>query len=99
MGFKYEMNWYLVVNNLDDIKISIEDQNYMVIKDGRGIYPIGIPIPLIYKDDEKCVGLIKIDAIKLTNKFTEIYFNIVESYDKFYPMAKYYYNMYRLMIK
>ena len=97
MGVKYEMNWYLVVNELDDVTPSTRDGAYATSKEGGRIYPIGALIPLIYKKDEKCVGMVKVKAFKVTEEGTDIWFDMVESYDKFYPIAQHYYEMYKSM--
>lgn len=86
-----EFNWFLVIDGFEELKP--HSKGYEVIKDGIRIYPIGKSIPLIYKVPGKCVGLIKIVENITTEFETKLRFEIVESFDKLYPIAIHYYEM------
>lgn len=89
------MNWYLVARELDEL--ILKNGDLCIFKEEPRVYPIGQPIPLIYKDTKRCVGLVEIKSFKVSKDSTEIIFNMVESFDKFYPIAQHYYDMYKKM--
>jgi hypothetical protein len=95
MGVKYEFNWYLVVDNLKELVST--PKGYSVTKDENRVYPVGGIIPLIFKDEEKCVGLVKITSFAVEENKTVIYFDMVQPFDKYYPIAQHYYSMYKAM--
>lgn len=94
MGFNYEMNWYLVVDNA--FKLSIDKANNIgsTTKNENRMYPLGSPIPLIIKG-EGCIALIEIKEFSNGNNTTDIIFNVIKYYDDLQdPISSHYYNMY-----
>lgn len=95
MGVKYEMNWYLVVDDEERIELCYP-YGFHTKKDELRIYPLDSMIPLIIKN-KGCVGIIKIQAITLEENKTFIYFDYEEKFNIYHPIAKHYYDMYLRM--
>lgn len=92
MGAVFEVNWYLVSEDEKSYK-KIQDNTYVLKKSEKRIYPVGFKIPLIIKK-VGCIAEAKIDKIVIESNLTEIYFSIIEEYDKESDIAKHYYNKY-----
>lgn len=95
MGVLYEMNWYLVASNENDIK-KINDNEYRLEKSEKRVYPIDSEIPLIIKN-VGCIAIIKINKFEVDKKNTNIVFSIIKEYDTNNEIAKHYYEMYMCM--
>ncbi|QXM07105.1 DUF2584 family protein [Crassaminicella indica] len=95
MGVVYEMNWYLVAADKSQI-IKINDNEYMLQKSDRRVYPIDSEIPLIIKN-LGCIAIVKINKFEIDKSSTNIIFSIVKEYNSESEIAKHYYEMYMNM--
>lgn len=95
MGVLYELNWYLVVANENEIK-NVTNERYATIKSEKRIYPINSPLPIIIKD-KGCIGIVEIMSFKVEDERTEIEFRYVENLDVNSIVSKHYYEMYTKM--
>lgn len=94
MGVSYEINWYLVIDNQN--KIVQRNDRYFTVKSEYRIYPVGMPIPLIIKE-EGCVGLVNINSFKVCSYSTEIEFEFMKKFDVDDSIGKHYYDLYLYM--
>lgn len=92
MGVLYEMNWYLVASNENDIK-KINNNEYILEKSDKRVYPIDSEIPLLIKNIG-CIAIVKINKFEVDKKNTTIIFSIVKDIDVNSKIAKHYYDMY-----
>ena len=95
MGFKYEMNWYLVVDSFNAVKES--EGVFTFEKSENRIYPLDMPIPFIVKDKGICTGYVKIESILNSKDATEIKFKFYKVFKKDSLIGKHYYHLYREM--
>lgn len=95
MGVVYEMNWYLVASNKEDI-IKVNNNKYMLEKSEKRVYPIDSEIPLIVKNIG-CIAIVKIDKFEVNKKNTNIEFSIVKECNVDSEISKHYYEMYTNM--
>ncbi|HII4499894.1 TPA: DUF2584 family protein [Clostridium perfringens] len=92
MGVLYEINWYLVTSNKNDI-LKIDKYEYKLEKSGKRIYPIDCDIPLIVKEFG-CIGLVKVKKIEVDKDKTVIIYSFVKKYDFKSEIARHYYELY-----
>lgn len=95
MGVLYEMNWYLVASDRNDIK-KVNDNEYKLEKSEKRVYPIDSEIPLIIKNIG-CIAMVKINKFEIDKKNTNIVFSIIKEYDTNNEISKHYYEMYMCM--
>ncbi|GAB6150571.1 hypothetical protein JCM1406_17410 [Clostridium novyi] len=95
MGAVYEINWYLVASNKEDI-IKINDNRFRLEKAEKRIYPIDSEMPLIVKN-VGCIAIVRIDKFEVDNKNTTIEFSIVKKCNIDSEISKHYYEMYMNM--
>ena len=76
MGVTYEMNWYLVVSDKNELS-KVNEKIYKTIKKERRLYPINSELPIIIKN-LGCIGIVKILCFKIYEDKTEIEFEYVE---------------------
>lgn len=94
MGIKYEINWYLVANSINEIKKE-ENNIFALKKNERRIYPVDSVIPLIIKN-LGCIGLVKIKST-LIDTTTTIKFESIMDFKVNDPIAKHYNDLYLMM--
>lgn len=94
MGYKLEFNWYLVAGCIKDL--IKEDKYTKLVKKEQRIYPIGKIIPLIIKN-AGCVGMVKIISTTIKNDETDIVFETIMDFEIDNPIAKHYYDLYKMM--
>lgn len=97
MGVTYEMNWYLVVSDKNELS-KVNEKIYKTIKKERRLYPINSELPIIIKN-LGCIGIVKILCFKIYEDKTEIEFEYVEEFETCNDISQHYYNMYKLMKK
>lgn len=95
MGVLYEMNWYLVASDRNDIK-KLNGDEYRLEKSDKRVYPIDSEIPLIIKNIG-CIAMIKINKFEVDKKNTNIVFSIIKEFDINNEIAKHYYEIYMNM--
>lgn len=95
MSIKIEMNWYLVVKDNNDIKDCCNKKCYKIETDNTSIYPINSIVPLIFENENRCVGLVKVKEITVNERGSVVIFELIKSFDKYYNIAKHYYSMYK----
>ena len=95
MGVLYEMNWYLVASDRNDIK-KLNGDEYRLEKSDKRVYPIDSEIPLIIKNIG-CIAMIKINKFEVDKKNTNIVFSIIKEFDINNEIAKHYYEIYKNM--
>ena len=95
MGVTYEMNWYLVVSDKNNLS-KVSDNMYITVKTERRLYPINSELPLIIKNIG-CIGIIKIISFKIYKDKTEIEFEYIEKLETCNDISQHYYNMYKSM--
>ena len=95
MGVLYEMNWYLVASDRNDIK-KLNGDEYRLEKSDKRVYPIDSEIPLIIKNIG-CIAMIKINIFEVDKKNTNIVFSIIKEFDINNEIAKHYYEIYMNM--
>lgn len=93
MGVSYEMNWYLVISNIDDI-YKCDENIYVTVKNERRLYPVNSYLPIIIKNIG-CIGLVKIISFKVSEGKTEIEFSIERKFDINSEIAKHYFLLYK----
>lgn len=92
MGVIYEMNWYLVASNKNDIK-KINNNEYKLKKSDKRVYPIDSEIPLLIKNIG-CIAIVKINKFEVDKNNTTIIFSRVKDIDLNSEVAKHYYDLY-----
>lgn len=92
MGVLYEMNWYLVASDRNDIK-KLNGDEYRLEKSDKRVYPIDSEIPLIIKNIG-CIAMVKVNKFEVDKKNTNIVFSLVKEFDINNEIAKHYYEMY-----
>ena len=95
MGVVYEMNWYLVASNKEDI-IKIKDNKYKLEKSEKRVYPVDSEMPLIIKNIG-CIAIVKIDKFMVDKKNTNIEFSIIKECNVNSEISRHYYEMYMRM--
>ena len=95
MGVIYEMNWYLVASNKNDIK-KINNNEYKLEKSDKRVYPIDSEIPLLIKNIG-CIAIVKINKFEVDKASTTIVFSIIENINETSEIARNYYDMYLSM--
>ena len=95
MGVIYEMNWYLVASNKNDIK-KINNNEYTLEKSDKRVYPIDSEIPLLIKNIG-CIAIVKINKFEVDKASTTIVFSIIENINETSEIARHYYDMYLSM--
>lgn len=93
MGVSYELNWYLVVKD-EALVREVEPGKFSVVKNGRRLYPVGAPLPMIIKE-VGCVGMIEICDLHLSIGKTVIEFVRTGRFDVDNAVAEHYYEMYQ----
>lgn len=97
MGVSFELNWYLVIENIDNLEV-IDSTTFKVRKNENRIYPIGGLIPIIEKDNG-CLGIVEIRGIDIRKDFTNIIFIWNKESDISKDIKNHYYDMYLQMKK
>lgn len=92
MGVLYEINWYLVASNKEDI-VKINDNKYSLKKSEKRVYPVDSEMPLIIKN-VGCIAIIKIDKFAVDKNNTNVEFSIVKECNVNSEVSRHYYEMY-----
>jgi hypothetical protein len=95
MGVLYEMNWYLVASDRNDIK-KINGDEYRLEKSDKRVYPIDSEIPLIIKNIG-CIAMVKVNKFEVDKENTNIVFSLIKEFNINNEIAKHYYEMYMNM--
>lgn len=93
MGFTVEYNWYLVIQNKEDISVYDDSSFKYIIKSGNRMYPLNMPIPLIVKN-VGCIDMIEVVSVTNTPKGTIVLFDDKISMSINQNIKDHYYDIY-----